>query len=115
MPASSRRPRGRRCTATRRVRHPKSFPLRGSEGPPELIFDSRLTTYAKLDELDRRGIRFITLRRRSAGLLREIALEPPSAWRRVELRNAARAYRTPRVLTGRSFCPATGARCGRSR
>ena len=32
--------------------------------PQELIFDSKLTTYAKLNELNRLGIRFITLRRR---------------------------------------------------
>ena len=30
----------------------------------ELIFDSKLTTYAKLNELNRLGIRFITFRRR---------------------------------------------------
>jgi hypothetical protein len=34
-----------------------------------LIFDSKLTTYAKLNELNRLGIRFITLRRRSPGLV----------------------------------------------
>ena len=36
--------------------------------PQELIFDSKLTTYAKLNELNQLGIRFITLRRRSKGL-----------------------------------------------
>src|SRR5262249_10533470 len=34
--------------------------------PGELIFDSKLTTRTKLDELNRLGIGFITLRRRSA-------------------------------------------------
>jgi hypothetical protein len=33
--------------------------------PEELIFDSKLTTYANLDKLNRMGIRFITLRRRT--------------------------------------------------
>ena len=37
--------------------------------PEELIFDSKLTTYAKLGELNRMGIQFITLRRRSKKLL----------------------------------------------
>ena len=32
--------------------------------PAPLIFDSKLTTYANLDTLNRRGIHFITLRRR---------------------------------------------------
>jgi hypothetical protein len=65
--------------------------------PEELIFDCTLTTYAKLDELNRKGIHFITLRRRSAKLLAEIARAPISAWRRVELENVTRAYKTPRV------------------
>jgi hypothetical protein len=66
--------------------------------PEELIFDSKLTTYAKLSELNRMGIQFITLRRRSKKLLQEIAQAPMSAWRRVELQSVSRAYRTPRVL-----------------
>jgi transposase len=66
--------------------------------PAELIFDSRLTTYANLSRLNRQGIDFITLRRRSDKLLREIALTPPSAWRRIELENVTRMYRTPRIL-----------------
>ncbi len=59
--------------------------------PEELIFDCTLTTYAKLNELNRRGIHFITLRRRSPKLLAEIARAPLSAWRRVELDNVTRA------------------------
>jgi len=54
--------------------------------PEELIFDSRLTTYANLHRLNQQGIQFITLRRRSAALLREITAQPASAWRRVELK-----------------------------
>jgi hypothetical protein len=69
--------------------------------PEELIFDSKLTTYAKLNELNRLGVQFITLRRRSPKLLAEIARTPTSAWRRVELENVSRAYRTPRVLDRR--------------
>ena len=69
--------------------------------PEELIFDSKLTTYANLSELNRMGIQFITLRRRSQKLLAAIAQTPPSAWRRVELESVSRAYRTPRVLDRR--------------
>jgi hypothetical protein len=69
--------------------------------PEELIFDSQLTTYAKLNELNRMGVQFITLRRRTPKLLAEIARTPMSAWRRVELENVSRAYRTPRVLDRR--------------
>lgn len=69
--------------------------------PEELIFDSKLTTYANLDKLNRMGIHFITLRRRSPKLLDEIARTPTSAWRRVELESVSRAYKTPRVLDRR--------------
>jgi transposase-like protein len=69
--------------------------------PEELIFDSKLTTYAKLDALNRMGIQFITLRRRSQKLLDEVARSPMSAWRRVELESVSRAYKTPRVLDQR--------------
>jgi hypothetical protein len=69
--------------------------------PEELIFDSRLTTYANLSRLNRLGIRFITLRRRSKKLLAGIARTPPSAWRRIELQGVSRMYRTPRILEER--------------
>ena len=69
--------------------------------PEELIFDSKLTTYANLDKLNRMGIPFITLRRRSPKLLDESARTPTSAWRRVALESVSRAYKTPRVLDRR--------------
>lgn len=73
--------------------------------PEELIFDSRLTTYANLNRLNRQGIHFITLRRRSATMLREIAAQPASAWRRIELEAVSRAYRTPRILDQKITLP----------
>lgn len=66
--------------------------------PGELIFDSKLTTYANLSRLNQMGILFVTLRRRSAKLLADIHAAPRSAWRRVRLDNVTRMYRTPRVL-----------------
>jgi hypothetical protein len=73
--------------------------------PHELIFDSKLTTYANLNRLNQRGIDFITLRRRSQKLLATIAHMPVSAWRRVDLQNVARAYRRPRVLDEKIHLP----------
>lgn len=66
--------------------------------PQEVVFDSRLTTYVNLARLDAMGISFITLRRRSPALLKEIANLPGSAWRVVELDVPTRKYRTPRVF-----------------
>jgi hypothetical protein len=70
----------------------------GGEAPQELVFDSTLTTYDGLDRLDAEGIRFLTLRRRSPGLLAEIEALPASAWRTVRLENPNRKFRTPRVF-----------------
>lgn len=69
--------------------------------PEELIFDSKLTTYAKLHRLNRMGVRFMTLRRRSPQMRAEIAAEPISAWRRIEIEGVSRTYRTPRILDRR--------------
>ena len=66
--------------------------------PQELIFDSKLTTYANLDTLNHWGVEFITLRRRSRNMLHEAHTEPLSAWRRIELDGVSRIYRTPRIL-----------------
>ena len=66
--------------------------------PEELIFDSRLTTHANLNRLNRQGVQFITLRRRSPRLLQQLLARPQSAWRRIELAGVSRLYRTPRIL-----------------
>jgi hypothetical protein len=65
--------------------------------PEEVIFDSQLTTHANLHRLNQRGVRFITLRRRSPRLLQSIAEAPASAWQRVELQGVSRQYKTPRL------------------
>jgi hypothetical protein len=66
--------------------------------PEEVVFDSRLTTYANLNRLNQQGVHFITLRRRSPAPLRSAEGAEPSAWRRVELEGVSRVYRMPRVL-----------------
>jgi len=69
--------------------------------PAELVFDSHLTTYAHLHQLNQQGIRFMTLRRRSKKMLGEIYSRPASAWRRITLPALSRTFRTPRVLDER--------------
>lgn len=69
--------------------------------PEELIFDSKLTTYAHLNRLDQQHVGFITLRRRSPQLLQRIATTSPSAWRQIELDGVSRLYKTPRILDQR--------------
>lgn len=71
---------------------------RTGQMPEELIFDSKLTTYANLNRLNAQGIRFITLRRRSPQILDDLRARPKSAWRRIELNGVSRIYKTPRIL-----------------
>jgi hypothetical protein len=69
--------------------------------PDELIFDSRLTSYANLSRLNQQGIQFMTLRRRSRKLVEAIYQAPASAWRRITLEGVSRIYKTPRILDQR--------------
>jgi hypothetical protein len=77
--------------------------------PRHLVFDSRLTTYPSLARLEKMGITFITLRRRTPKLLQEVAALPRSAWRTIELDVPTRKYKTPRIhehtaaLAGETF------------
>lgn len=66
--------------------------------PQHLVFDSKLTTYDRLDRLDVDGIIFMTLRRRSPKLLTEVKDLAPSAWRTIEIDVPNRKYRKPRVF-----------------
>ena len=69
--------------------------------PAELVFDSQWTTQAHLHQLNQRGIRFMTLRRRSRKMLGRIWSQPASAWRRITLPSLSRTFRTPKVLDER--------------
>src|SRR3954468_2586988 len=69
--------------------------------PAELVFDSQLTTHANLNRLNQRGVRFMTLRRRTRAMLGAIWSRPASAWRRITLNSLTRSFRPPRGLDGR--------------
>jgi hypothetical protein len=73
--------------------------------PAELVFDSQLTTYDYLHQLNQLGSRFLTLRRRSRAMLGRIWSLPASAWRRITLPSLTRAFRTPKVLDERISLP----------
>jgi len=66
--------------------------------PPHLVFDSKLTTYENLSKINKMKITFVTLRRRTPNVLKEFASISPSGWRKIELKNVERKYRTPKVV-----------------
>ena len=71
---------------------------RTGELPAELVFDSRLTTYANLAQLQQLGIAFLTLRRRTPKMVAELLSRPARTGARSPLSNVGRIYRTPRIL-----------------
>jgi hypothetical protein len=80
------------------VFHFLAFWQRVHHDPPrQLVFDCDLTTLQNLARLDRDGVHFLTLRRRSPKLLQEVYSLPRAAWRTIELDAPTRAYRTPRI------------------
>ncbi len=50
-----------------------------------LVFDCKLTTYNILDELENDNVKFITLRKRHATLLKDTLLLPKQAWKKIHL------------------------------
>ena len=67
--------------------------------PAWVYFDSRLTTYAEMNRLNLRGqTSFITIRRRGSRILRGLAAQPASAWRRTVIDTPHRRHRHLRYL-----------------
>jgi len=62
-----------------------------------LVFDSRFTNYRQLARLDKRDVRFITLRRRGSSLIRRAEALPAAAWTRVTIDHPKRKFRHPLV------------------
>lgn len=62
-----------------------------------LIFDSKFTTYQNLEKLDKDGIKFITLRRRSKKLVTATELLPESDWENVIIESGKRKRRVLKV------------------
>ena len=62
---------------------------------PTLVFDSRLTSYAKLSALNTQGVRFITLQRRGKNALEQVAHY--TDWKRIHIPHDKRKYPNPEV------------------
>jgi hypothetical protein len=64
-----------------------------------LIFDSKFTTYSHLNRLNKDGIKFLTLRRRSPKMITAIEATPKTQWQHIQLgKNIRRKYRNLLVL-----------------
>lgn len=72
-----------------------------------LVFDSKLTTYPILEELDRIPIKFITLRRRGKKLIQEANDIPDDDWIKVDLKKAKRKHNKFKIHASEIVLPQT--------
>lgn len=76
--------------------------------PTWLYFDSKLVPYAKLSELNQRGICFVTIRRRGAALLRRLEKIPTSQWTKAVIDIPKRRHKAIRYYEERVRLPDYG-------
>lgn len=62
-----------------------------------LIFDSKFTNYQNLNELNKNGVKFITIRRRGKNIVDKIENQPSSKWKTVRIEAAGNKKRTMKV------------------
>jgi len=68
-----------------------------------IVFDSRFTNYENLRNLDREGIKFITIRRRGKRMLDNIPDLPAQDWEKVKVQCAGYKHRTLRIYDEQVF------------
>lgn len=78
--------------------------LTGSD-PQWLYIDSKVMTYPGLSLLNQRGVRFVTIRRRGAAILRRLARLPAGAWHRAVIDTPKRCHTHIRYLDERVRLP----------
>ena len=66
--------------------------------PSRVILDSRATVHKGLHELNRRGVGFITIRRRGQAMLRQVEALPSGAWKRCQVTQAGTRVRNVQYL-----------------
>ncbi|MDR3249827.1 MAG: transposase [Mycoplasmataceae bacterium] len=71
-----------------------------------LIFDSKFTTYTHLGELDKKGIKFITIQRRGKNLVNKINEIPKEQWKKISIEKANHKRRY--VTASECFCDLLG-------
>ena len=80
--------------------------------PARLLFDSRATTYAGLNQLTQRQIGFITIRRRGSGMLARVRRLPTDRWRRRQITQAKASAARSSMSRNRWNSMTTKAPCG---
>ena len=66
-----------------------------SAGLKYLVLDSKMTTYQNLDQLNKRGVMFVTIRRRSTGIIARI--NEIKEWKTVKIKRANGKHRNVKI------------------
>jgi hypothetical protein len=66
--------------------------------PEWLYFDSKVVPYPELSGVNRRGINFVTIRRRGAAVIRRLRRLPPQAWQRALIDTPKRCHQHVRFV-----------------
>jgi hypothetical protein len=66
--------------------------------PLWLVFDSKVVPYAELSRVNRRGIHFVTIRRRGAAVIRRLRGLPSQAWQRAVIDTPQRCHQRVRFV-----------------
>lgn len=66
-----------------------------------LVFDSKFTNYENLSQLNKKGIKFITIRRRGKNIIQRVNEIPDSQWKKIRVEIAGNKKRTIKILDER--------------
>jgi hypothetical protein len=69
--------------------------------PQWLYFDSKVTTYPELSQLNQQGVWFVTIRRRGSAVVRRLRQLPASAWRGAVINTPKRFHQNIRYFDER--------------
>jgi len=62
-----------------------------------LIFDSKFTNYQNLNELNKKEVKFVTIRRRGKNIVEKINSQPASKWKNIRVEAAGNKKRNLKV------------------
>jgi transposase len=98
-----------RCEADDQILHFVKF-WRKIRGPlrQTLVFDSKLTTYENLAELNSDGITFITLRRRGKNLVKALDSISAAEWTKIKIDSPKRKFQNPLTYDSQIKLPYVG-------
>ncbi len=73
-----------------------------------LVFDSKFTTYENLGRINKKGIKFVTIRRRGKNIINKIDNIPEKSWKKIRVEAAGNKKRTVKAYEEHIFLDGYG-------